>query len=1519
MRTRISLNIGMIVFVLLLATMVPSVNAGEYSLLLFEDFDSYPEGANLSSGGYGGWIGRWGGNITVTAEEAVSSPYCTKMDNGLGCWESQLYHPLPYHFVIWFSADIRGEETGRSGCHQFDAMVQLFNPDVGAWGTPTLGIRLTSGLAWDPAPGLIAFTSEDVVILESDYQAIVGQWINVMARVDREQNQADIWINGDYRATLAINPATVLYKGFAFDCSNGIGYVDNIRVFTYDGLWVSQHTPEGFVASSVDHVDVTFSRSIDNNTFTTQDVNIITPSGVIPINQITIEFLESNTYRISFPSQSENGEYNVYIGSHIDDLDGDKMDQDKDGINGEDINDRYEGSFTVVVGVDNALKFDGDDRVIVPNTPLLNPTEITVECWAKLDRLTTHWTNSQFLVCKGGDRTSGNYRLFMGGPDQEQEITFAIGEYWNNWYTGANPSLEIDQWYHIAATYDGQVMGIYLDGNLLATKEVGSIPVGNSSPLYFSYDDVSGYPYFLSGKMDEVRIWNYARTGEQIQSTMYTSLTGFEAGLIGYWNFNEPNTEEQLVFDWSANSNDGFLGSTTGADVDDPIRVHSTAPINPLVEASSTESTMVETLIGQKAVLNNVTVEGDFNSTLDFNSFEIINVTTGPWIGKGFSKGQCETTFEGVDYTGSWQGVVFPKPEEGKIYLKGSMSGEISAAVEGYLTESILGSGIYDQYQATWKIGQLGTTTTSATIQLSGNLSYQSSDEFPNTQLYFLQTNVEGSISGDYAGSLSTVMNHVRIIDGNNPYDGQGFSIISYISETGSGQGWTYDEVVAPGRVALKGLFASPLFGIVSGTLDESEPPRTLFLAVKRVDLGLPPAPDLKVKTWGPTRVSPGQTIDYIIEYRNDGVKLAEDSEVIMKLPPTTNYVSSTDGGQYNSESHEVIWHFDDIPAKYVGHVSARETILWGLSQGTVLDHIVTVPIDKTNVQINPNVTYDILQATEQPIEMTANIYDESNSGIFSMSTILTEVYEHIEPVLDYVETTDEIQIMWHFTVEGHSIDKLEVSVKCPKVAGEVLEGAKELYDTNKAKNKYQQWLDWLLDKQLITQETHKQYSELNQSRPYTALIPELLKKIPVPFFNEILAGYFTIGRELTWSGAKSYLWLSHIRWNLLDAQMRGDIPWDVTSYEALYKFYLRGKSCGIDSHESEIRTARDPSVKYGPEGNVLPGQRLDYTVEYENEGEGIAFGVYFTDTLDEDLDDSTLEIGSVIDVNNGSVISGPGTYNPATRAIIWFAGEVGPHRGGYADLSVNVKADANDGTEIINYATIYFPSVPEETRTNGIVSIVSLNQPPVANAGPDQTAFVGTDCLAEVTLDGSDSNDPDGDELTYSWTWTIDSELYEANGVNPSIQLPLGEHTITLIVNDSTEDSEPDRLIIMVLDNAPPDLALTATPTILWPPNHKMVLITPTITVSDNCDESPTVTLISITMNEDDNGKGDSNTTNDIQIGEDGSIYLRAERSGNGNSRVYTITYQAIDASGNTKLISATVTVPHDKGKSKK
>jgi len=118
-----------------------------------------------------------------------------------------------------------------------------------------------------------------------------------------------------------------------------------------------------------------------------------------------------------------------------------------------------------------------------------------------------------------------------------------------------------------------------------------------------------------------------------------------------------------------------------------------------------------------------------------------------------------------------------------------------------------------------------------------------------------------------------------------------------------------------------------------------------------------------------------------------------------------------------------------------------------------------------------------------------------------------------------------------------------------------------------------------------------------------------------------------------------------------------------------------------------------------------------------------------------------------------------------------------------------------------------------------------------------------------------------------------------------------------------------------------PPEISVAVSPQILWPPNHKMKTINTIVTVTDPVDPNPQVILESITSNEPDDapGGGDGNTVDDIQDAEFGTedyeFSLRAERSGKGEGRVYTITYRVTNFTGATNTATATVTVPHDKG----
>jgi hypothetical protein len=234
-----------------------------------------------------------------------------------------------------------------------------------------------------------------------------------------------------------------------------------------------------------------------------------------------------------------------------------------------------------------------------------------------------------------------------------------------------------------------------------------------------------------------------------------------------------------------------------------------------------------------------------------------------------------------------------------------------------------------------------------------------------------------------------------------------------------------------------------------------------------------------------------------------------------------------------------------------------------------------------------------------------------------------------------------------------------------------------------------------------------------------------------------------------------------------------------------------------------------------------------------------------------------------------------------------------------------------NLGTHLVTlYATDEANNTGSDTATVTIVDTL----PPVVDAGPDLTVEQESHAGTQVILNGT-ATDICSERFNFTWSEgdTVLATIANATDATLTYTFNLGTYIVTLNATDMAENSASDNLTVTVVDTTPPEINATATPNVLWPPNHKYVEVHVTVTVYDICDPSPTLTFVSITSNEPDNGVGDGNTVNDIVIINDFTFNLRAERSGTGCGRTYTITYQATDASGNTATATVTVEVPHN------
>lgn len=118
----------------------------------------------------------------------------------------------------------------------------------------------------------------------------------------------------------------------------------------------------------------------------------------------------------------------------------------------------------------------------------------------------------------------------------------------------------------------------------------------------------------------------------------------------------------------------------------------------------------------------------------------------------------------------------------------------------------------------------------------------------------------------------------------------------------------------------------------------------------------------------------------------------------------------------------------------------------------------------------------------------------------------------------------------------------------------------------------------------------------------------------------------------------------------------------------------------------------------------------------------------------------------------------------------------------------------------------------------------------------------------------------------------------------------------------------------MQLIDKQAPVMTLTATPSVIWPPNNKLVPVTITVNVKDDYDPEPEIQLVSIVANEP---LADGDIKDADYESDDRAFTLMATRAGgNKVGRIYTLTYAAIDASGNKSTASVNVTVPHDQGK---
>lgn len=198
-----------------------------------------------------------------------------------------------------------------------------------------------------------------------------------------------------------------------------------------------------------------------------------------------------------------------------------------------------------------------------------------------------------------------------------------------------------------------------------------------------------------------------------------------------------------------------------------------------------------------------------------------------------------------------------------------------------------------------------------------------------------------------------------------------------------------------------------------------------------------------------------------------------------------------------------------------------------------------------------------------------------------------------------------------------------------------------------------------------------------------------------------------------------------------------------------------------------------------------------------------------------------------------------------------------------------------------------------------------------------DATAPVIT-CPEDTTLQADESCSASFSGPAATATDNQDEDV----SIEPDLPIPLGgpgEHIITWTATDDAGNEATCEQVVTIEDVTAPTLtSVSATPSCLWPPNHRFVAFrlgdNVIVEASDNCDEVPAVQVGDIQSSEPEDGRGDGNTDPDALVVSDG-FCLRSERSGAGDGRQYTVRLQVVDASGNgsEQMLEIGVGVMHD------
>jgi len=236
-----------------------------------------------------------------------------------------------------------------------------------------------------------------------------------------------------------------------------------------------------------------------------------------------------------------------------------------------------------------SVDFDGtNDYIITAYNAALNPSSFTVEAWVKVEG----GANTFRTILSSRNISAGNgfgYILYATDTNKYSLWTGTGGASFSK--VDSASTIKLNAWTHVAGTFSAGTLKIYVNG-VLAGKAAGTYSANTTRGLLIGAG-VNETPlnFYFNGKIDEVKIWNYAMTDSQIKSNFFKKSLPKTTGLVAYYELDTGSGT--TAFDSSLSGINGTLTNGPSWSTDfQPLYLKTFAGRFPVYEFSSFSSTI---------------------------------------------------------------------------------------------------------------------------------------------------------------------------------------------------------------------------------------------------------------------------------------------------------------------------------------------------------------------------------------------------------------------------------------------------------------------------------------------------------------------------------------------------------------------------------------------------------------------------------------------------------------------------------------------------------------------------------------------------------------------------------------------------------------------------------------------------------------------------------------------------------------------------------------------------------------